>query len=320
MLVVDRDAGTWTDSRFRDLPDRFGLGDCLVVNDSLVLAARLRGHRVRPATGSLGGKAEILVLGRDLQGKGRWRALVRPGRKLDAGTSIDVGGTEAVVQDRLGDGVRIVEFPGLDEAGVERLLHDRGRVPLPPYIRREDDDADRERYQTVFARKGGSVAAPTAGLHFDKPMVRAVRERGAEIATITLHVGLGTFRPVTASRIENHTMHPEWFDVPPRTAEAIGAACRTIAVGTTAVRALEAAAERTDGSIRPARGETELFISPGFRFRAVDGLLTNFHLPRSTLLMLVAAFAGTELVLEAYAHAVREGYRFYSYGDCMLIL
>ena len=320
MLVLDRSSGTWADARFRDLPDRLGRGDCLVVNDSRVLAARLRGHRVVPATDQPGGRSEILVLGRDTQGKGRWRALVRPGRKLGVGASIDVGGTEAVVQDRLEDGVRIVEFPGLDDAGVERLLDDRGRVPLPPYIRREDDDTDRKRYQTVFARKGGSVAAPTAGLHFDKRLVRTLRERGVEVAVVTLHVGLGTFRPVTASRVEDHTMHSEWFDVPPSAAEAIGAARRTIAVGTTAVRALESAATRAEGPMRPTRGETGLFILPGFRFRVVDGLLTNFHLPRSTLLMLVAAFAGTDLVLEAYAHAVREKYRFYSYGDCMLSL
>ena len=320
MLVLDRRSATWTDSRFRDLPERLGRGDCLVVNDSRVLAARLRGRRIGPASGSPSGKAEILVLGRDARVGGRWRALVRPGRKLQEGASIDVGGTEAVVRDRLEDGVRIVEFPGLDNDGVDRLLTAQGRVPLPPYIRRDDDEADRERYQTVFARKGGSVAAPTAGLHFDDSLVQALRERGAEIAVITLHVGLGTFRPVTASRIEDHTMHSEQFEVPPQAAETIGAARRTIAVGTTAVRALESAASRTDGPIRPVRGETELFIVPGFRFRAVDGLLTNFHLPRSTLLMLVAAFAGTELVLGAYAHAVRERYRFYSYGDCMLIL
>ena len=320
MLILDRSSATWTDSQFRDLPERFGRGDCLVVNDSRVLTARLRGRRITPATGSPGGKAEILVLGPDARGEGRWRALVRPGRKLDGGASIDVGGTEVVVRDRLEDGIRIVEFPSLDQAGVEQMLADRGRVPLPPYIRREDDETDRERYQTVFARRGGSVAAPTAGLHFDENLIRAVREHGADIAAITLHVGLGTFRPVTASRLKDHTMHSERFEVPPQAAAAIEAAHRTVAVGTTAVRALESAAARTQGPIRPVRGETDLFISPGFRFRAVHGLLTNFHLPRSTLLMLVAAFAGTELVLEAYAHAVREEYRFYSYGDCMLIL
>ena len=320
MLVLDRGAGTWTDSRFRDLPERLEPGDCLVVNDSRVLAARLLGRRLLPATGSPGGSAEILVLEPDTRGCGRWRALVRPGRRLDEGASIHVGGIEVLVLDRLADGVRIVEFPGLDKAAVERLLAKRGRVPLPPYIRRSDDDADRERYQTVFAREGGSVAAPTAGLHFDERLLRAVRGRGAEVAQITLHVGLGTFRPVSAERVEDHLVHSERFDVPLRAAETIRAARRTIAVGTTAVRALESAAVRAGGSVGPMRGETDLFISPGFQFRAVDGLLTNFHLPRSTLLMLVAAFAGTELVLEAYAHAVQEKYRFYSYGDCMLIL
>lgn len=221
--------------------------------------------------------------------------------------------------DRLPDGVRIVDFVGLDGAAVERFLEEQGRVPLPPYIRRDDDETDRDRYQTVFASQAGSVAAPTAGLHFDDSLVRAVRDRGAEFAEITLHVGPGTFRPVSAERAEDHRMHSERFEIPRTAAAAVRSARRTIAVGTTSVRALETAA-RAGGAVRPTAGETDLFITPGFRFRAVNALLTNFHLPRSTLLMLVAAFAGRELVLEAYAHAAREEYRFYSYGDCMLIV
>ncbi len=320
MLVLDRGAGTWEDALFRDLPDRLGLGDCLVVNDSRVLAARLRGRRRPPAAAGPGGAAELLLLEPVPGTPPRWRALVRPGRKLPEGATVDVGGIEARILDRLGDGIRIVEFPGLDAAGVERLLAERGRVPLPPYIRREADGADRERYQTVFARRGGSVAAPTAGLHFDAAVLEAVRARGVAVAAITLHVGAGTFRPVAVRRVRDHRMHAERFDVSAQACAALRAAQRTIAVGTTAVRAIESAAARTEGPLGPARGKTDLFITPGHRFRATGGLLTNFHLPKSTLLMLVAAFAGTELVLEAYAHAVRKRYRFYSYGDCMLIV
>lgn len=320
MLVIDRRSETWTDARFLDLPGRLGRGDCVVVNDSRVLAARLVGQRVAPATGLPGGRAELLVLGPDAGGSGRWRALVRPGRRLAEGTAIDFGGQRALVLERIGGGVRLVSFPELDDSSVRDLLARQGHVPLPPYIRRDDDTGDRERYQTVFAAADGSVAAPTAGLHFDERMVQELRRGGARLARITLHVGLGTFRPVRAEWVEDHVMDAESFEVPPDAAEAIGSARRTVAVGTTVVRALESAASSVDRAVLPLRGRTSLFIAPGHRFRAVQGLLTNFHLPRSTLLMLVAAFAGTELVLEAYAHAVRERYRFYSYGDCMLIL
>lgn len=320
MLVVDRRSGTWTDALFRDLPDHVGRGDCLVVNNSRVLAARLVGRRRPVAGGPPGAVAEILVLEPAAPGACSWKALVRPGRRLPPGARVDLGGPEAVVTDRLEDGLRIVRFPGLDGVGVRRLLEERGRVPLPPYIRRKDDSADRERYQTVFARAGGSVAAPTAGLHFDESLVDAVRARGAEFAEITLHVGLGTFRPVSTERIENHAMHSERFEIAAAAAAAVSAASRTVAIGTTSVRALEAAAAQAGGAVGPTAGSTDLFITPGFRFRAVEGLLTNFHLPRSTLLMLVAAFAGRELMLDAYAHAAAEKYRFYSYGDCMLIV
>lgn len=315
MLVLDRNAGSWTDGWFRDLPAHVGPGDCLVVNDSRVIAARLKGRR--PVTG---GSAEILVLGPHGGSGSRWRALVRPGRRLRDGATIEVGGGVAVVRERLGDGVRVVEFPGLGLAAVEKLLAEHGRVPLPPYIRRPDDEHDRERYQTVYARHSGSVAAPTAGLHFDRDLLSAVRECGAEFASITLHVGLGTFRPVSAVHVEGHRMHAETFRVPAEAAASIASARRILAVGTTCVRALETAARTGGWPGGATAGETDLFVVPGFRFRAVEGLLTNFHLPRSSLLMLVSAFAGKELVLNAYAHAVRERYRFYSYGDCMLIL
>ena len=319
MLVIDRGRQAWSDCSFRDLPERLGPGDCLAVNNSRVLAARLLGRRRLPS-GTLGGRAEVLLIAPEAPGSGRWLALVRPGRKLPPGAVVAVGGADVRIVGIAGDGVRIVDLPGAGAAGAHRLLAEHGRVPLPPYIRREDERADRERYQTVYARKEGSVAAPTAGLHFDGPMLRAVRAAGATVAEITLHVGLGTFRPVTAKRVEDHALHAERFELPAGAAKALRAARRVVAVGTTTVRTLEAVAASNAGAIRASSGETDLFIRPGHRFRAVGALLTNFHLPRSTLLMLVAAFAGTELVLAAYEHAVRERYRFYSYGDCMLIV
>ena len=317
MLAIDRRAGTWIDTAVADLPRFVGPGDCLVVNNSRVMPARLLGTRKASAQ-SPGGGAEILLLEPDPAATGLWRALVKPGRKLPPEPRWMVGGVAARIRDRLPGGIRLVEFPGMDGAAVERLMRDCGRVPLPPYIRREDEGADRERYQTVFARTAGSVAAPTAGLHFDGPLLERLRARGATLAEITLHVGLGTFRPLSAERVEDHAMHAESFEIPPAAAASIGQAQRSIAVGTTSVRALETAAAG-NGGITSQRRKTDLFITPGFRFRAVGALLTNFHLPRSTLLMLVAAFAGTDLIRAAYEHAVRQQYRFYSYGDCMLI-
>jgi len=317
MLVVDRRGGTLSDSQVRNLPRHLRSGDCLVVNNSRVLAARLLGTHGSNTEGGKSRAAEILVLEPHDACKGLWRALVRPGRKLPDGARVEVGGEEVVVRGRAADGQRIVEFRGLDEGGVSRLLERHGHVPLPPYIRRDDSVADRERYQTVYARAAGSVAAPTAGLHFDAALLAAVRERGVDVTEVTLHVGLGTFRPVTEERVERHRMHAERFELSARAADAIAKAGRTVAVGTTCVRALETVAHNGG---KPQCGETNLFIVPGFEFRAVDALLTNFHLPRSTLLMLVAAFGGLDLVREAYAHAVRERYRFYSYGDCMLII
>lgn len=319
MLAIDRQTGTWTDSLVADLPRFFGPGDCLVVNNSRVLPARLLGTRRDSEGRPGGGAAEILLLEPVATRAGLWRALVRPGKKLAPGAAVEVGGVSVRVRDRLPDGVRLVEFPGMDSAAVEHLMSEHGHMPLPPYIRRSDELADHERYQTVFARAGGSVAAPTAGLHFDSALLERVQARGATIAEITLHVGLGTFRPLSSERVEDHTMHAERFEISRPAAARIQAARRAVAVGTTAVRTLEAAAGTGRGAIRPLRGETDLFIKPGFRFQAVGALLTNFHLPRSTLLMLVAAFAGTDLMRAAYAHAVAQEYRFYSYGDCMLI-
>ena len=320
MLVVDRKAGTWADARVLDLPDRLERGDCLVANNSRVLPARLLGRRRHASEGRPGAAAEILLLEAEDPDAGTWLALVRPGRKLPVGSVVEVAGVGIHILEHAGDGVRRVQFSEMRGDHVERFMALHGHMPLPPYIRRDDEVADRERYQTVFAKRGGSVAAPTAGLHFDAALLDDVRHRGAHIAEITLHVGLGTFRPVSAERIEDHAMHAERFEVSAAAAAAISAARRSIAVGTTAVRTLEAAAAHGGGEIRPLRGRTDLFITPGFRFQAVDALLTNFHLPKSTLLMLVAAFAGTDLVLAAYAHAVREQYRFYSFGDCMLIV
>ena len=319
MLAIDRRAGTWTDSLVADLPDLVGPGDCLVVNNSRVLPARLLGTRRDSAGRPGGGAAEILLLVPDPTREGLWRALVRPGKKLAPGTTVEVGGVSIRIGDRLPDGVRLVEFPGMDSAAVERFMSEHGHMPLPPYIRRSDELADHERYQTVFARAGGSVAAPTAGLHFDGPLLEQVRAQGATVAEITLHVGLGTFRPLSSERVEDHTMHAERFEISREAADSIRTARRAVAVGTTAVRTLEAAAGAGGGAIQPLRDETDLFITPGFHFQAVGALLTNFHLPRSTLLMLVAAFAGTDLMRAAYAHAVGQEYRFYSYGDCMLI-
>lgn len=319
MLAIDRRAGTWTDSTVADLPRFVGPGDCLVVNNSRVLPARLLGTRRDSAGRSGGGAAEILLLEPDPTRAGLWRALVRPGKKLAPGTAVEVGGVSVRIRDRLPDGVRLVEFPGMDSAAVESLMREHGHMPLPPYIQRADELADHERYQTVFARAAGSVAAPTAGLHFDGPLLEGVQARGATIAEITLHVGLGTFRPLSSEQVEDHTMHAERFEISRLAADCIQAAGRVVAVGTTAVRTLEAAAGAGGGAIRPMRGETDLFITPGFRFQAVGVLLTNFHLPRSTLLMLVAAFAGADLTRAAYDHAVGQEYRFYSYGDCMLI-
>jgi S-adenosylmethionine:tRNA ribosyltransferase-isomerase len=325
MLVVHRAEARWEDRAFRDLPEYLHPGDCLVLNDSRVFPARLFGHRhgVRalpvgkknPARHEhLTGEVEVFLL-RSVSPDGRdWDALVRPGRKMHIGERIQFGDTlEAEIIARGEFGERTVRFSGADD--LYEAFEKLGHVPLPPYIKRADEAADRERYQTVFAREKGSVAAPTAGLHFTGEVLDACRARGAEVAYVTLHVGLGTFQPLHTEHVEAAKLHSERYRIAPDQAERIRAAQRVVAVGTTSVRTIESAEQSGELS-----GETDIFIYPGYQFRRVGAMLTNFHLPKTSLLLLVCAFAGTELALEAYRHAVEERYRFYSFGDCMLIV
>ena len=300
---------------FRDFPGLLHPGDLLVINDSRVIPARLLGKR--PG----GGRAEVLLVHRE--DDGTWRALVRPGQRIHSGSVLTLGGDDHVeVVAHLPSGERCVRLVG--EGGEEGVIARHGHVPLPPYIARADTPLDRERYQTVYATAPGSVAAPTAGLHFTPQVMQRIEERGARIARVTLHVGPGTFRPVTVDDPAEHTMDAEWYSVPEETAEAVrtvrAAGGKVWAVGTTALRTLESAASPDTSHLTPGSAWTSLFVRPGHTFRVVDRLLTNFHLPRSTLLMLVCAFAGTERVLAAYREAVERRYRFYSYGDAMAIL
>ena len=316
LMVLPRAGGPLRHHAFRDLPDLLAPGDLVVVNRSRVIPARLLGRRAK------GGEAEVLLL-RD-KGEGRWEAMVRPGRHLRPGQRVSVDEDLSVVVESealAADGRRQVRLLSKHRdvaLGLERC----GHMPLPPYIRRPDRPEDRERYQTVYAREAGSIAAPTAGLHFTPGVLARLRERGIGVAEVVLHVGPGTFRPVTAEHVSDHVVEPEPFSVPRETAVAVSAARsrggRVVAVGTTTVRTLEAVA-RADRGIDARDGEAGLVIVPGFTFRVVDALVTNFHLPRSSLLLLVAAFGGRERVLQAYAEALRAGYRFYSYGDAMLI-
>ena len=296
------------DARIADFPAELNPGDLLVFNDTRVIPARLHGEK------DTGGKVEILI--ERLLGEREALAQVRASKAPRAGARLNVDGARIEVLGREGEFFRLRG----DEA-LMGLLDRAGHVPLPPYIARPDAVADRERYQTVFARAPGAVAAPTAGLHFDEALLAAIRARGVDTGFVTLHVGAGTFQPVRVQNLAEHRMHREQASVSPLLCEQVAAARarggRVVAVGTTVVRALETAA--LGGALRPFDGETDIFITPGFQFRAVDALLTNFHLPESTLLMLVCAFAGRERVLAAYAHAVRERYRFFSYGDAMFI-
>jgi len=337
MLVIHRSEGRFLDSQFRRLPQWLSQNDVLAVNNSRVLAARLLGHRmgVRALTPGKRNPARREHLSSQIEallirpvGDGNWEALVRPGQKVPVGERLIFEAAagkperlEAEVVGRGDYGLRTLRFA--DAASLERKLRRIGHVPLPPYIRRPDETLDWRRYQTVYARHAGSVAAPTAGLHLTRRIMGELARRGVEIVAITLHVGLGTFQPVHESEIEAQQLHPEQFAIQPEAAASINRALakkqRIVAVGTTTVRTLEHAAAR-DSYVAPGTGDTQLFIMPGFEFQVVGGLLTNFHLPRTTLLMLVAAFAGRDLILAAYEHAVRERYRFYSYGDCMLIL
>jgi S-adenosylmethionine:tRNA ribosyltransferase-isomerase len=303
MLVVDRAAGTWEDRHFREFASFVYPGDCLVLNDSRVFPSRLYGRREH----GTGGRVEIFLT-RQVADQ-NWEALVRPGRKMRTGERIFISDDlSAEILGRGSFGERLVRLH--PKGDLFEVLDRVGHVPLPPYIRRPDTAADRDRYQTVFAHERGSVAAPTAGLHFTPEILEECRAAGADIAKVTLHVGLGTFQPIHTETIEDVHLHSERFHVPEEPARAMDAARRVIAVGTTSVRAIESAAHE---------GETDLFISPGFGFRRTQAMLTNFHLPKSSLLILVCAFAGTELTLAAYRHAVERRYRFFSYGDCMLI-
>jgi S-adenosylmethionine:tRNA ribosyltransferase-isomerase len=314
MLVLDRRTGAVEDRRFNELPRLVRQEDAIVLNDTRVFPARLVGRR-EPG----GGKAELFLVAP--AGEGTWLALAKPGRRLREGARVRFdAGLEAEVVAVHDDGARRVRLtsPGpLDEA-----LEKAGRMPLPPYIRREAGDEDRERYQTVYARRRGAVAAPTAGLHFTPEVLEKLRAQGTAVAAVTLHVGYGTFEPVRDTDLRRHAVAAEAVEVTAEAAGAVNAARRrggrVLAVGTTTTRALETATDEA-GIVRPYRGETVLTVTPGYRFRAVDALLTNFHLPCSSLLVLVSAFAGRERVLAAYRHAVAAGYRFYSYGDCMLI-
>jgi S-adenosylmethionine:tRNA ribosyltransferase-isomerase len=303
MLVLYREGQRWEDRMFRELPQFLTRGDCLILNDSRVFPSRLLGHR---AGSHASGKVELLLLQPVSADAKTWTALVHPGRKLRTGERIQFDGLEAEIIGRSEFGERTVHFH-LD-GDVFGLLDKIGHVPLPPYIKRPDTVEDRERYQTVFARETGSVAAPTAGLHFTPEILDACRRAGAEIAYVTLHVGLGTFQPV-----RDEKLHSERFHISEENAARIKASKRAVCAGTTSVRAVES-------MFLGKQGQTDLFIRPGFQFQRTGAMLTNFHLPQSSLLMLVCSFAGREFVLSAYEHAVESGYRFYSYGDCMLLL
>lgn len=309
------------DRLVRDLPGLLRRGDLLVFNDTKVIPARLKGVR-----GGASGRQDVAVealLIRDLGG-GRWLSFARPTKRLRPGDGLAfAGGLGAKVEAKNEDGSVVLTFDTVGPAFLA-ALDTGGAVPLPPYIRGGLADAqDRADYQTLFARYDGSVAAPTAGLHFTPGLMTALAEAGITTAGVTLHVGAGTFQPVRVDDTDAHTMHAEWGEVPEQTARAVeatrGAGGRVVSIGTTALRLLETVARDHDGTLKAWSGETDIFIVPGFRFRAVDLLLTNFHLPRSTLFMLVAAFAGLDRMKQAYAHAIRERYRFYSYGDCCLL-
>jgi S-adenosylmethionine:tRNA ribosyltransferase-isomerase len=309
MLVLYRREERWEDLAFRDLPSFLHPGDCLVLNDSRVLPSRLHGHR----TGHTG-HIEVLLLHPVSADALTWRALVRPGRKMRTGEGLEFAPFlrgKILARGELGE--RTVQFE--TDLDIYDAIERVGHIPLPPYIKRPDEAADRERYQTVFARERGSVAAPTAGLHFTPEALARCEAAGAELARVTLHVGLGTFQPLHQAQVEQNALHSERYSVSPEDWEVIGRGSRVVAVGTTSVRTIESVAATAQ-----LAGNTQLFIRPGYEFRRVDAMLTNFHLPRTSLLVLVCAFAGRELALAAYRHAVEARYRFFSYGDSMLIV
>jgi S-adenosylmethionine:tRNA ribosyltransferase-isomerase len=344
MLHLDRATGAIHHTRVGALPELLRAGDLLVVNNTRVFPARLLGRRV-PS----GGAVECLLIRRVGTDRGRtgdgvgtewgrsgdgagsvpdlWEALVHPGQKLKPGSRVVFEGARTIhgeILERRFFGRRTIRLWTDDGSPVDEAVDTIGHMPLPPYIKRDDRLEDRARYQTMFAQERGSVAAPTAGLHFTPPLLDALRQVGVEIAEVTLHVGYGTFQPVRVERVEDHRLDPERYDITEATAAAVNRALavsrRIIAVGTTTTRTLEAVAAANNGRMLAGSGSTDLFIAPGFTFTVIDGLLTNFHLPQSSLLMLVAAFAGRERVLSAYRAAIAERYRFYSYGDAMLIV
>lgn len=317
LLLLDKQSGAWEHRHFYELPQLLQPGDCLILNDSRVLPARLLGHRVLP-DGSMGGACEVLLL--IDRGENTWECLVRPGKKLRPGAKVSFGDgqlTGEITQEVAG-GNRLVRFQyqGIFLEVLERL----GRMPLPPYIKAEL--TDQERYQTVYSRVSGSAAAPTAGLHFTRELLEEIQAGGVAIGYVTLHVGLGTFRPVKEENITDHDMHSEYCVIPRETADLINrtkaSGGRVICVGTTSCRTVESWAAE-DGHMEAAAGWTNIFIYPGYRFKVLDGLITNFHLPESTLIMLVSALAGREHILSAYQEAVRQRYRFFSFGDAMFI-
>ena len=312
LLLLDRETGEITHKHFYDLPDYLNPGDCLVLNDSRVLPARLMGNRLT------GGAVEVVLL-RDLGG-GKWECLTRPGRKTRPGTDLTFGEglLTATVTDALDDGNKVLQFHY--EGIFLEILDQLGKMPLPPYIKAELQD--RERYQTVYSRELGSAAAPTAGLHFTEELLDRIRAKGVRVCFVTLHVGLGTFRPVKEEDILDHVMHSEYCVIPEETARTINetkaSGGRVVAVGTTSCRTLESFTE-PDGTVLAKGGWTDIFIYPGYTFKCIDALVTNFHLPESTLIMLVSALAGREHILHAYETAVKERYRFFSFGDAMFI-
>jgi S-adenosylmethionine:tRNA ribosyltransferase-isomerase len=334
LLLLDRASGAWQDRQFREFPDLLRGDELIVINNARVLPARLFGRRAGihakpPGAHSstrhehLQAPIEVLLV-RRLESD-TWETLVRPGRKIPVGERIVFGEGEldALVEGRGEYGLRVLLFHSKD--GFHETLDRLGHIPLPPYIQRADEPLDRERYQTVYAKQGSAVAAPTAGLHFTPEILQRVRDRGIEIAEVTLDVGLGTFEPVRTGRLEDHKIHAETYEIPQATITAIERAQReqrpVLAIGTTVVRTLEDAAEKAQpgAALQPGRAEADIFLYPGKRIRVVNQLLTNFHLPQSSLLALVATLAGRETILRAYKHAVQAEYRFYSYGDCMLI-
>lgn len=313
LLIVDRAAGTWREDQFRNLSDHLRAGDCMVLNDTQVVRARLRGHK------DSGGAVEIFLLREEHPGT--WAALVRPSAKVKEGATVHfAAGPRAQVLDRLPNGQRRVQF---DTPNVLQVMEQAGEIPLPPYIHRDNPDTnDLARYQTVYAAHAGAVAAPTAGLHFTPEVFAALDAKGIRRATLTLHVGYGTFKPISVDDLAEHHVDPETFDFPDHTArrlnETRAAGGRVVAVGTTATRVLET--QWRAGTFAAGSGQTDTYIYPPYTFGGVDAMQTNFHLPKSSLLALVAAFAGKDLALAAYKHAVAAGFRFYSYGDVMLIV